>query len=114
MNAFKEQRLKDSMIRAKNLVDFYKQNPITTLDMMDSVTAVTMEDLETLLDGLADRDISIKHSEPTEIEIEMAKQSILDQESWLKGYDRGYKAGRDGELKKIENLINKYLGRSND
>ena len=45
----------------------------------------------------------------TEIETEMARQSIGDQESWVRGYDKGYKAGRDGELKRIEELINKYL-----
>ena len=107
MNAI--ERLKDSIRRVEILVDFYNQNPTTTLDMMDSMTAVTIGDLKTLLDGLADRDISIKYPEPTEIEIEMAKQSILEQESWIKGYDKGYEAGRNGERKRTREIFERNL-----
>ena len=77
MNAMK--RLKDSMVRVEALVNFYLEHPATTLDMMDSFTTVTVEDLKTLLDALADRDISLKRPEfktPREIErdVELAKE----------------------------------------
>ncbi len=112
MNAI--ERLKDSVVRVEALVSFYQGHLSTTLDTVELITPVTIKDLKILLEGLADRDISIKHLKPTEVEIEMAKQSILDQESWLKGYDRGYKAGRDGELKKIKERLNFLLGQIDD
>jgi polyphosphate kinase 2 (PPK2 family) len=116
MDAF--ERLKASMVRVGSLVDFYQHSPFVILhgidaagrDVLDTTTNVTVEDLERLLDGLADRDISLKHSKPTEIEIEMAKQSDSDRGIWVRGYDEGYKAGRDGELKKIKERLNFILG----
>ncbi len=104
MNAM--ERLKSAMVRVKALVDFY--HPTVTIDMTDSITEVTIEDLKTLLDGLADRDISLKRSESsaTETEIKMAKDSIKERELWVKGYDKGYEAGRDGEAKRIREVLN--------
>ena len=104
MNAI--ERLKGAMVRVKALVDFYRQQPTVTIDMMDSITEVTMEDLKILLDGLADRDISLKEtkSNATEAEIEMAKESIKEQEAWIKGYNKGYEAERDGEAKRVRLL----------
>ena len=109
-------RLEHSITRVKSLVNLYKQHPTTTLDMIDSMTAVTIGDLKILLDGLADRDISISkmpelvglgklHRETIEA------REVLEKErwEWIKGYDKGYTAGRDGELKRIETLINNYL-----
>ncbi len=76
--------------------------------MTDSITEVTIEDLKTLLDGLADRDISLREpkSNATETEIKMAKESIKEQELWVRGYDKGYEAGRDGEAKRIREVLN--------
>ena len=54
------ERLRNSMVRVRSLVDFNKQNPTVTLDMIDCMTRVTIQDLKTLLDGLEDRDISPK------------------------------------------------------
>ena len=102
MNAM--ERLRNSMVRVSALVNFYREHPETTLDMMDSITAVTMEDLKTLLDALADRDISLKRPEfvpqrEIERDAKLAKVIISNQEDWWsRGYDRGYKAGRDGEI----------------
>jgi len=116
MNAMK--RLKDSMVRVEALVNFYLEHPATTLDMMDSFTTVTMEDLKTLLDGLADRDISLKRPEfvpQREIERDAKLARIIvdqkDRATWVKGYDQGYKAGRDGEGTRVKELIEKYLAR---
>jgi len=102
------------MVRIEALVNFYKEHPTTTLDRMDSITSVTMEDLRTLLDGLSDRDISLKRPEfKTQKEMErgvkLAKTILDEREVWIKGYNKGYKEGRDGELKRIEEIINKYL-----
>ena len=97
-------QLKDSMVRVKALIDFNQENPTTTIfGTVASSTKVTMEDLQTLLDALADRDISIKGMEfKTQKEIErdvsIAKETIGQQNSWVRGYDKGYKAGRDGEI----------------
>ena len=107
MNAI--ERLKDSMSRVETLISFYKEHLGITLDMIDSMTAVTIEDLKILLDGLADRDISLKRPEfrtPKEIEgdAKLAKQLVESQEAWLKGYDKRYQAGRDGDT------IRKHLG----
>ena len=112
------ERLKDSMVRVRSLVDFYQESPTTTLDMMDSMTAVTIGDLETLLDGLADRDISLKRPKfktPREIERDAKLAKIIvdltidEREVWVRGYDKGYEAGRDGELKKIKERLNFLL-----
>ena len=108
------EKLKGSIIRVKTLIAFYREHLGITLDMMDSTTVVTIEDLVTLLEALADRDISIKGMEfKTQKEIEgdvsLAKETIGQQNSWVRGYDKGYKAGRDGELRRVEVLINKYL-----
>ncbi|KKN01000.1 hypothetical protein LCGC14_1132230 [marine sediment metagenome] len=112
------ERLKDSMTRVSALVNFYKESPATTLDMMDSLTEVTMQDLETLLDALADRDISLKRPEfktPREIERDAKLARIIvdqkDRATWIKGYDQGYKAGRDGEATRVRELVDKYLAR---
>ena len=96
MDAIK--RLKDSMVRVRDLVDFYVEHPTTTLDMMDSTTAVIIGDLERLLDGLADRDRFIPQYE-IERDIRLAKVIVDEQEVWWsKGYDKGYQAGRDREI----------------
>ncbi len=115
-------RLKESMTRVKDLVTLYKHHPTTTLDMMDNLTAVTIGDLEILLNGLEDRDISlsempeliplkeIKRDTKLAVEIEKTRVEIeTKREAWTKGYDKGYTAGRDGELKRIETLINNYV-----
>ena len=81
MNAL--ERLKGSMVRVKALVDFYQEHPATTLDMMYSMTAVTIKDLETLLDGLADRDISLKRPKfktPREIERDAKLAKVIIEE----------------------------------
>ena len=116
MNAM--ERLKDSMVRVSALVNFYREHPETTLDMMDSMTAVTMEDLKTLLDALADRDISLKRPEfvpQREIERDIKLARIIvdqkDRATWIKGYDQGYKAGRNGEATRVRELVDKYLAR---
>ena len=116
MNAM--ERLKDSMVRVSALVDFYLEHPTTTLDMMDSMTAVTIGDLKVLLDALADRDISLKRPEFVplkEIERDVKLARILvdqkDRATWIKGYDQGYKAGRNGEATRVKELIEKYLAR---
>ncbi len=103
------------MVRVSALVNFYREHPETTLDVMDSITAVTMEDLKTLLDALADRDISLKRPElktqkEIERDIKIAKAIVNEREVWTRGYDKGYKAGRDGELKKIKERLNFILG----
>ena len=103
MNAI--ERLKGSMVRVEALVDFYRQSPTATLDMLDSMTDVTIQDLETLLDALKDRDISLKRPKfktPREIErdAKLAKIIVDEREIWERGYDRGYdkgyEAGRTG------------------
>ncbi|KKL23694.1 hypothetical protein LCGC14_2422790 [marine sediment metagenome] len=114
------ERLKGAMVRVEALVDFYKESPTVTLDMMDSFTEVTMEDLETLLDGLADRDISLKRPKcktPREIEkdAKLVKQLqtliplFVEREIWAREYEKGYKAGRDGEVKRIRELIERCI-----
>ena len=120
MNAM--ERLKDSMTRVSALVNFYLEHPTTTLDMMDSMTAVTIGDLKVLLDALADRDISLKRPElKTQREmgrdIKLAKEtnhkefvisqfyedikrlekSIAEQKAWIRGYKKGYVAGGNME-----------------
>ena len=133
MNAI--ERLKGSMVRVKALVDFYQHSPFVMLhgidaagrDVLDTTTNVTVEDLERLLDGLADRDISLKRPKlktPREIERDAKLAKIIVDEReieedtkitrmkrdlWTRGYDKGYEAGRNGELKRIEGLINRYL-----
>ena len=116
-------RLKNSINRVKDLVTLFKQYPTTTLDMMDSPTTVTIGDLEILLEGLADRNISISkmpeldrhsslglgriHKETIEARKEVKKENEFN--AWRTGYDKGYTAGRDGELKRIESIINMYI-----
>ncbi|KKK52241.1 hypothetical protein LCGC14_3106860, partial [marine sediment metagenome] len=53
------ERLQDAMVRVEALVNYYQEQEGITLDMMDSMTAVTIRDLKTLLEGLMDRDISL-------------------------------------------------------
>ena len=97
MDAMK--RLKDSMVRVKSLVDFYFQSPTVTLDTIDFMTRVTIEDLKILLDGLEDRDISLKRPKLIPLK-ELAKVLVDEREIWERGYDRGYdkgyEAGRTG------------------
>ncbi len=119
MNAI--ERLKDSMVRVEALVDFHRENPNITIDIwMDSMSAVTIGDLKVLLEGLRDRDISLKRpkfvpQKEIERDITLAKeivglkQSIIEQKSWLAGYDKGYTAGRDGEMKAKKSLRD-FLG----
>lgn len=45
----------------------------------------------------------------TDIETQMARYSARDQESWVRGYNTGYKAGRDGERKRNIELVNKTI-----
>ncbi len=121
------------MVRVEALVDFYRQAPNIRLDAMDSFTDVTIQDLETLLDALKDRSMSSAVSEifkrpkfktPREIERDAKLAKIIVDEReieedtkitrmkrdlWTRGYDKGYEAGRNGELKRIEGLINRYL-----
>ena len=54
------ERLEHAMFRVEKLVKFYLQSPTVTLDMIDSITSVTIQDLETLLDALKDRGMSSK------------------------------------------------------
>ena len=99
------ERLKGAMVRVEALVSFYQGHLSTTLDTMELITPVTIKDLKTLLDGLADRDISLigpklKTGKEIERDIKLAAKVIVsDQEDWWsRGYDRGYRAGRDGEI----------------
>ena len=102
------EKLKDSMFRVKALVDFYQQSPNTTLDSMDSFTNVTIQDLETLLEGLMDRDISLQKTK---------HKPLYDRErQGEKTYADGYRAGRNEEIRRCETfcsyvkgLINGYL-----
>ena len=109
------ERLKDSMVRVKALIDYNQEDPTTTIfGTVASSNEVTMEDLKILLDGLKDRDISTKRPDfvsqkEIERDITIAKETIGQQNYWVRGYNKGYKAGRDGELRRIEVLINKYL-----
>ena len=47
-------KLREAAERIKRLVTFYQQFPDLTLDAMDSMTEVTMNDLQLLLTALAD------------------------------------------------------------
>ena len=40
---------------------------------------------------------------------EDTKITRMKRDLWTRGYDKGYEAGRNGELKRIEELINRYL-----
>lgn len=87
------ERLKDSIVRVKALVDC----PSTI------ICESTIEDLKILLDGLADRDISIKGMnfktlKEIERDVKLAKIIVDEGETWTRGYDKGYQAGRDGEI----------------
>ena len=116
------ERLKDSMARVKALVGFYQHSPFVTLhgidaagrDVLDTTTNVTVEDLETLLNGLADRDISLRKPElKTQREMgrdaKLAKAIVDEREIWAREYEKGYKAGRDGEVKRIRELIERCI-----
>ena len=116
MNAM--ERLENSMIRVRALINFYKQHPTTTLDIIGGMTTVTIDDLKILLDGLADRDISISempelvglgqiHRETIEAREVLEKETKFD--AWRRGYDDGYKGGRDRELRNIKIRINKII-----
>ena len=109
------ERLKDSMFRVEALVNFYQEQGGITLDMMDSMTAVTIRDLETLLEGLADRDISLigpklKTGKEIEEDIKEAKVIVGEREIWAREYEKGYKAGRDSEIKRIKAVITRNFG----
>lgn len=97
------ERLKDSMVKVEALVDFYQEHPSLCIDMLDTLTKVTIGDLKILLNGLVDRDISLKRPKliplkEIERDTKLAKQLVDEQEAWTRGYDSGYKAGRDGEI----------------
>ncbi len=110
------ERLKDSMFRVEALVSFYRGHLSTTLDTMELITPVTIRDLKTLLDALADRDISLigpklKTGKEIEEDIKVAKVLAHQRKTpWVEGYDKGYKAGRDGEAERIKELVNKFWG----
>ena len=117
-----EERLESSIIKVRILVDFHKQFPNLRINEMDSMTTVTITDLKILLDGLEDRGISTAkmpeliplkqvamETEKAKVEIEKEREDIERQREWIKGYNQGYAAGRDGELKRIETLINNYI-----
>ena len=125
------ERLKGAMVRVEALVDFYKQSPTVTIDMMDSTTEVTMEDLETLLDGIKDRygaselTQTFKTQKEIENDIRVAKEInereekikedikqlgeearrleglIAEEKGWLRGYNEGYEDGRGVEAGRI-------------
>ena len=101
------ERLKDAMTRVKALVDFYQESPTICIDMLDSFTDVTVEDLKILLEGLADRDISIKRPE---FRTQPGVVTDTVHGAWLRGYNTGYKEGRDGEMKRVKEVIERYLG----
>ncbi len=119
------ERLKGAMVRVEALVSFYRGHLSTTLDTMELITPVTIRDLKTLLEGLMDRDISLagpklKTGKEIEEDIKEAKviveevrhrvESGEEREAWLTGYNKGYKAGRDGEAERIKELVNKFWG----
>ena len=113
------------MVRVEKLVNLYYQSPTVTLDMIDSITRVTIQDLKTLLDGLEDRDTSLKRpkfipQKEIERDLKLAKEinkekergekvkrlkeemrqfeiSTAEYRVWLKGYEEGYDAGRKQE-----------------
>ena len=105
MNAI--ERLKGAMVRVSTLVYIYEEHVNTTLNKIHfASTEATIGDLGILLDGLADRDISLKRPElKTQDDL-----SIDDRKIWVRGYDKGYKAGRDGEAERIKELVNKFWG----
>jgi len=110
------ERLKDSMFRVEALVSFYRGHLSTTLDTMELITPVTIKDLKTLLEGLMDRDISLagpklKTGKEIEEDIKVAKVLAHQRKTpWVEGYNKGYKAGRDGEAERIKELVNKFWG----
>ncbi len=110
------EKLKSAMVRVEALVNFYQEQGGITLDMMDSMTAVTIKDLKTLLEGLMDRDISLigpklKAGKEIEEDIKVAKVLAHQRKTlWVEGYDKGYKAGRDGEAERVRELVNKFWG----
>ncbi len=109
------ERLKGAIVRVEALVNFYQRHLSTTLDMMDSMTAVTIQDLKTLLEGLTERDISLagpklKTGKEIEEDIKVAKVLAHQRKTpWVEGYNKGYKAGRDGEVKRIRELIERCI-----
>jgi len=90
------EKLKDSMVRVKALVDFYQQSPNTTLDSMDSFTNVTIEDLETLLVSK----LGPKFKTPLEI-----AKDVVEAKGYNKGYSIGYKAG----MRRVKELIDRFI-----
>ena len=106
-------KLKDSMVRVKALIDCYNQSP---KGIFDTINNVTIKDLETLLEGLMDRDISLvgpklKAGKEIEEDIKVAKVLAHQRKTlWVEGYDKGYKAGRDGEAERVRELVNKFWG----
>ena len=35
---------------------------------------------------------------------------VGEKEAWVSEYDKGYKAGRDGEAERVRELVNKFWG----
>ncbi len=102
------EKLKSAMVRVEALVNFYQEQGGITLDMMDSMTAVTIKDLKTLLEGLMDRDISLQKTKH--------KPLYARERQGEKTYADGYRAGRNEEIRRCETfcsyvkgLINGYL-----
>ena len=119
------ERLKSAMLRVEALVDYYKEHPNTSIFSQfktpgDSITTITIEDLKILLTYVTDcgdlRRPEFVPQKEIERDIKLAKeivelkQSIVEQESWLAGYDKGYTAGRDGEMKAKKSLRDFLLG----
>jgi len=50
-----------------------------------------------------------RETKEAKAEIEKGREDLERQKEWIKGYDQGYTAGRNGELKRIETLINRYM-----
>jgi len=51
----------------------------------------------------------IKSCEHGVLETDGPCVKCLEMEAWAKGYDQGYKAGRNGEARRVLILIEKYL-----
>ena len=110
MNAM--ERLKNAMVQVRSIIDFHQQFPT---GMTYPFTDITIKNLEILLDGLADRDISLKSpkfvsQKEMERDIGLAKILVGERETWVDGYDKGYKAGRDGEAMRVREIVNRLLG----
>ena len=102
------ERLKDSMTRVKTLIDFKQEHStvkifgkeylLISCATVTSSMKVSIEDLNILVEALEDRDISTKRPDfipqkEIERDIVLAKETIGQQNSWIRGYHKGYEAG---------------------